>query len=272
MEPKDLDRRRLLRSSAGAAAAAGLGMLGVAAAAPAAARAPGTAQAPRPPGAGGLPPVPGMSGDRRANELWYRLDEATLYHRTPEVMAAFVAIQNYTAGGAERGLVDAWQRMVKERAYPDNFTEFVTPIEQPLEVLAGAQAAVFDAVYPRGGHRLAAAFADFGQGVLYDPRHQSVHTMDGRPPRGYHVWHVYLRAMMFLGIDDESRWREIATFNGFAWAVQTVAKPSEEHVNPPLPRPTVRRLARTWLRRGPERLDLDFQSFPYPAGMGAPEV
>ncbi|WP_433336241.1 hypothetical protein [Spirillospora sp. CA-294931] len=271
MDSKDLDRRRLLRSSAGAAAAAGLGMLGVAAAAPAAAATPESRQVPRAPQGGELPPVPGMSGDRRANELWYQLDEVTLHHRPPEVMAAFVAIQNYMAGGAERGLVDAWQRMVKESAYPSNFTEFVTPIRQPLSVLAEVQAEVFDAVYPRGGHRLAAAFADFGQGVLYDPRHRSVHTMDGRPPRGYHVWHVYLRAMMFLGL-DASRWREIAPLNGFAWAVQTVAKPSEEHPNPPLPRSTVRRLARTWLRRGPERLDIDFQSFPYPAGMESPGI
>ena len=40
----------------------------------------------------GLPPVPGMLGDRRANELWYQLDEISLYHPSQEVQDAYAVL------------------------------------------------------------------------------------------------------------------------------------------------------------------------------------
>ncbi len=89
--------------------------------------------------------------------------------------------------------------------------------------------------------------------------------MDGNPPIGYHVWHVYLRAMMFLDIDWR-RWRELDPMIAYAWALQSVAKPDPNKVNLPLPHKTVSRLAAAWLPRTPEQLDVAFQSFPYPPG------
>ncbi|WP_238014376.1 hypothetical protein KZZ52_32435 [Dactylosporangium sp. AC04546] len=250
------NRRRLLTVPLVAAAAAGLAA--TQAAAPAAAGHHGPA----------LPDVPGMLGDRLANEFWYQFDEASLYNRTQETKDAFNAIEQYVVGGGEWGFVDRWLQFYAEPGYPGSFTEYVTPIREPLAVLSRVELEVFDRYYRRHDPRLVSAFADFAQGVLYDPRRGVVHTMDGYDPvgyPGYRVWHVFQRSMMFLGIDTD-RWRVLNPINGFAWAVQSLAKPSMEHVNPPLPRATVARLAARWLPLSPRRLDEEFQSAPYPAG------
>ncbi|WP_157876506.1 hypothetical protein, partial [Streptomyces graminilatus] len=226
------------------------------------------------PGGPGLPPVPGMLGDRRANEVWYRLDEVALYHASPELVAAYRAIGKHVGGGIEREFRAVWQEMSKSPGYPDNYAEFMAPIEEPLRVVSGIQLDVFDSLYRPCDLRLVTAFASFGQGVLYDPRresvHSPVHTMDslpGRPPVGYHTWHAYMRAMMLLGI-DRHRWAAFAPLNAYAWALQSVARPTTQTPSPPLPQRTVVELAATWLPRGARRLDEDFQSFPYPAGVG----
>lgn len=208
-----------------------------------------------------------MTGDRRANEFWYQFDEATLYNRSAELTAAFEAIEAAVGERWERAIFDKWMSLAGTEAYPNEFIAFVTPIKDPLRVLSQTQLSVMDTYYRRHDPRLVAAFSYFGQGVLYDPRRtRPVHTMNGNPPPGYHIWHIFLRAMMFLGI-DRRRWAEIAPLNAFAWAVQTVAKPSQTVASEPLPRATVARLAATWLPRSAARLDTDFQSYPYPEGM-----
>jgi hypothetical protein len=261
---KDLSRRQILQTSLGAAALAGLGLAGMAHGTPAAA-----APADRP--RQEFPDVPGMLGDRRANEFWYQFDEAFLYKKSRELQDAFNAIFAVTGGVGESDLYQVWLHRVGKPDYPHNFTAIMAPVREPLQVVSRLQLAVFDSFYWRHDPRLITAFADFAQGVLYDPRRlavqEPVHTMNGDPPVGYHVWHVLLRAMMFLGIDRQ-RWGEMDPRIGFGWAVQTVAHPDEYAVNPPLPHRTVRRLAASWLSRTPERLDIDFQSFPYPPGVG----
>ncbi|MEU2560477.1 hypothetical protein ABZ626_14250 [Streptomyces longispororuber] len=262
---RPLGRRDLLRASVGAAALAGLVTTGVVPA-----RAATGAGTERPPD---LPPVPGMLGDRRANEVWYQLDEVALYKASPELLAAYRAIGAHVGGSIESGFRTVWQEMSRSPAYPGNFQAFMAPIEGPLRVVSGVQLQVFDSLYRPYDPRLVAAFAYFGQGVLYDPRRENVrspvHTMDSPPggaPVGYHTWHAYMRAMMLLGI-DRPRWAAFAPLNAYAWALQSVAKPSTQTPNPPLPRETVVRFAATWLPRGPRRLDADFQSFPYPQGI-----
>jgi hypothetical protein len=253
-----VDRRQVLRVSLGMAAAVAAG---TAAAHPAAAAGSGER----------FPDVPGMSGDRRANELWYQFDEATLYNRTQEVDEAFDALGAYL-GNLERGMRTKWLELVAQPGYPHTFTEFVTPIKQPLEVISRTQLDVLDRYYGRRHHQLVRAFRWFGEGVLYDPRGHApflVHTMNSTPtipPPGYHTWYAYLRGMMLLGIDTR-RWARLAPAIAYAWALQTVAKPAHDKVNPSLPEPTVRRLAATWLVKDIDRLDQDFQSFPYPEGM-----
>ncbi|WP_329390040.1 hypothetical protein [Streptomyces sp. NBC_01716] len=246
-------RRRILRTALGVGAA---GALGAAGTLPAAAAAAGR-------GGDGLPPVPGMLGDRRANEFWYLLDEATLHHPTQEFTEAFQALIAVLGTGWDVTLLRTWLGMVNSPDYPRDFTDWATPLKEPLSVISRVQLEVIDAVYRRHDHRLAQAFGWFGQGVLFDPRTGKPHVMTGDPPGGYPVWHVTLRAMMFLGISP-GRWAEIAPLNAFGCAVQLTADPDQQNVNPPLPRATIRKLAAHWLPRDPARLDVDFQSFPYP--------
>jgi hypothetical protein len=258
-----LSRRQLLRASTGVALAAGLGAAGLANAAPAAAA--GTHDP-------DLPEVPGMLGDRRANEFWYQFDNVFLYSRSPEIQDAINAIVTYTGAPGEGDLYHAWLTRVTSAGYPGTFATFMAPVADPLRVLSRLQLAVFDKLYHRHDPRLDCAFGDFAQGVLYDPRRLAddapVHTMDGDPPIGYHLWYVFLRAMMLLDIDAK-RWREMAPRVGYAWAVQSVAKPSTTTVNPPLPRQTLHRLGATWLPKSTRRLDVDFQSLPYPSDQTA---
>jgi hypothetical protein len=256
---KALARRQILRASLGIAAGAGLAVAGLVDAAPAAA-------AP----VSQLPDVPGMLGDRRANEFWFQFDEAMGYTPTTELMDAYLAIGDYLGGNVVSVFHKKWFELAAQPDYPRNFTAYVTPIAGPLAVLSRYELAVFDQFYCHHDPKLFKAFAYFGQGVLFDPRRADVgapvHTMDGTPPTAYHTWHVCIRAMTLLGI-DKGWWREISPLVGFAWAVQSVAKPSILQVNPPLPADAVRRLADTWLPKSPRRLDQDFQSFPYPPGI-----
>jgi len=217
---------------------------------------------------GGLPPVPGMLGDRRANELWYQIDEVALYHPAQEVQDAYAAIFAYFGSGGFSQFYLKWLELSQLPEYPGNYTEFVTPIKDPLKVLSRLQLGVIDSLYGHDEGGLVGAFSAFGQGVLFDPRRapveSEVHTMDGDPPGGYHTWHAILRGMMLLGI-DKHRWGRIDPLVGFAWALQSIAKPDHRHVNPGLPSAQVRALTRSWLPRDVARLDVDFRSQPYPA-------
>lgn len=258
---QELGRREVLRATLGFSVIAGLGAASALGALPAEAASRAYQD---------FPPVPGMHGDRRANEFWYQFDNATLFDQAPAVTAAFVAIQQYFADVLAphyASFVDFWITISKSAAFPGNYTALMAPLRPQLEVLSRTEATVFDAFYRPHDPRLVAAFSWFGQGVLYDPRHTPpVHTMGGTPPVGYHTWHAFMRAMMFLGVDPQ-RWAAVAPLNGFGWAVQSVAKPNEQVLNPPLPDETVRKLASYWLRRSPQQLDTDFQSFPYPQGI-----
>jgi hypothetical protein len=256
MRPSGVDRRGLLRASLGLAAFAGTtAVLGAGRA----------AAAPTEP----LPEVPGMLGDRLANEFWYRFDQYTAYAISPELAEAYAVLRS-RFDRFERDVYFAWRDTSAAGTYPAAFVEFVTPIRPQLEVLSREQLIAFDELYHRHDPRLVTAFTAFGEGVLFDPRlaprQQEVHTMNGKPPVGYHTWHAFIRAMMLLGI-DRRRWQAIAPLNALAWAVQTVAKPDTRVPSPPLPTATVRRLTRCWLPKDIARLDADFLSFPYPAGM-----
>lgn len=107
-------RRELLRASAALTAGAALvvGGAGAAAAAP---------YGPE------LPEIPGMLGDRRANEVWYLLDQATLYHPSQEFTDAYYALVSLYGGGWDNTLLNTWRKMVTTDGYRRDFTDFVTP-------------------------------------------------------------------------------------------------------------------------------------------------
>jgi hypothetical protein len=213
----------------------------------------------------GFPDVPGMRGDRKANEFWYRFDEELSLAPSRRLTAAYKAIGSHVGGDIKNGLRGRWLALSRLPEYPRNFISFVKPLAGALEVVSAAQLEVIDRFYPAGGSGIVAAFAYFGQGVLYDPRRADiraeVHTMGDLT--GYHTWHAYQRAMMLLGI-DRRRWAELAPVAGFAWAVQSVAMPGQRVVNPPLPERVMKRLAYSWLTRDQSELDEAFQSVPRP--------
>ena len=254
MMSESISRRGVLRTSLGIAVAAATGSAGIAGARPAA-------------GDPEYPDVPGMRGDRKANEFWHQFNVATYYEMSPEMRDAFKAVAEHVKAHGAANLTAVWQEMVASGDYPGDYASFARPIAEPLRVMSRVQLGVFDRFYRWHSREFVRAFALFGQGVLYDPRAKPpeppVHTNDRLV--AYHEWHAHLRAMMLVGV-DRVRWRRFAPVNAFAWAVQAKALPDTEHVNPPLPPGTVARLARSWLPRGIDRLDRDFQSSPAPAG------
>ncbi|AOS62363.1 hypothetical protein [Actinoalloteichus hymeniacidonis] len=216
---------------------------------------------------GDFPPVPGMRGDRRANEMWYHLDEVTLFNRTPEVEQAYAELYEVFGDGFMQLLFDTWSRLSGTPDYETEFTEFVTPIRAALQAFSRVQLEILDLYYLPNDPRLVTAFGSFGQGILFDPRRAGVgpqvHMMDGEETMSYHLWHIFLRAMMMLDI-DRARWARLDPLIGYAWALQSLALPDSNAINPPLPRETVRGLAGSWLPRSPAELDRSFRSFPYP--------
>ncbi|GAA4548845.1 hypothetical protein GCM10023192_69380 [Amycolatopsis samaneae] len=217
-----------------------------------------------------FPPVPGMTGDRRANEFWYQYDEKFQYHPKPEIIAAFgTCLQLF---GSFAKFIDAWRASRKSRDYPQDFVALAAQGKEPLAVISRAQLDHIDEYYGHNRRGLVSAFADIGQGCLYDPRRgpgERAHMMGtGNPTSAWHQWHVITRSMMFLGIDTD-RWTGLLSLIGYGWAVQTIADPKVDAHNPRLPDETLSRLARVWLSKTPADLDTDFDSYPYPPGHGS---
>ena len=261
---ENIDRRRMLVGALGAGAIAGLGLLR---AAPNAAAAAVTARACPDPV---IPVVPGMSGDPRANQCWYQLDEVGYYHPSQEYIDALKAVGAAVGNpDVEVGMAELYVNTRKAGTYPASFISAVTPVRASLKVLADTEASVFDEYYGCDWPGLVSAVADFGQGILYDPRRPvgaKVHMMDGNPPPGYLAWHGFNRAFAFLGISP-GYWKRLDPVVAFGWAVQSTAKPVSDAHNPPLPATVVKGLAQTWLRMPPRQIDEAFMSFPYPPGI-----
>lgn len=259
----------MLQGALGLAAGAGLAAVGAANAEPAKAAPRGE---PGPPAY--LPPVPGMLGDRRANELWYQLDQKTFYQPSAAITAAYGKINAFIGTqGLELGMLNKWLALSVTGDYLAQYVAWLAPIRDALQVVSQVELDNFDTYYYRRSLGLTEAFADFGQGVLYDPRRLStgnpVHIMDGHRPTGYAVWHAYATAYIYSEIDAE-HWREIHPLIGFACALQLKAQPSSTTVSPPLPRSFVAQTARQMLPLDQRGLDKYFQDFPYPPTVTVP--
>jgi hypothetical protein len=264
---ENMNRRSAIGMSMVAATAAGLTLVGAA---------PGRAKAAAVHGWQGrcpdpvIPVVPGMSGDPRANQCWYELDEVGLYNPSPQFVAAIQAVTAAVGNpDVEVGIAEAWLNDRQAGTYPGGFISLLQPVQQSLQVLSDTEQQVFETYYgcdPRG---LVAAMGYFGQGILYDPRRPvgaKVHMMGGDPPPGYIAWHAFNRAFAFLGI-SQRYWDRFDPLVGFGWAVQSTAKPVVDAHNPPLPASVMRTLAQQWLRLSPDQVDEAFMSFPYPVGI-----
>jgi hypothetical protein len=259
-----LDRRQLLKVAASTAAAAGL----VAVDARSAAANESTAGDRLPP----LPPVPGMHGDRVMNELWFEYEMVFYYQPSQQIQDAYKAVGDAFGGTVEQ-LYQVFRLTRQIGTYPEKFLSRVAPAASAYQVLSTAQLQILHR-YCRTDSDLVRAFLLLGEGSLYDPRMADgfhVHMMNtgpnGEPPMNWHTWHAFNRAMTMLDISPR-RWRRIDELVGMAWAVQSIAKPRPETLNPPLDRHIARSLHRQWSRMTPDELDTAFDSFPFPPGIG----
>ncbi|MFB6814000.1 Tat pathway signal sequence domain protein [Streptomyces sp. NPDC056347] len=261
MPQNTMDRRGVLKAAAGIAGAAAAAT--VAATLPAAAHTrPRTA----------FPDVPGMVGDRRANEFWYEYDERFYFNPTPELVEAVDTITQPFGGFTKVDI--GWAATRSGGRYPRSFLELVAPSRDAFVLLSDAQRDVYREFYGNDPHGLVRAFQDFGQGVLFDPRRSEgnkVHMMNFTPPdftHAYHRWHPFLAAFRLLDIDVKW-WTHINRLAGTAWELQALAQPAiDANDNKRLPGRTVRAVTTKWLHRTPAQLDTAFDTFPYPADMG----
>lgn len=217
-----------------------------------------------------FPDVPGMRGDRRANELWYTYEEAFNYKMSADVRAAYIAIDRSTAG-VGLNLTDFYRKTRAEGTYPDAYVEVVATTRNAYVLLSGLQLNVLDQFYRHDQVGLTRAFLFMGEGVLYDPRMpdpNKVHMMnpfpDGSPTNAWHYWHAFVRALTLQGI-DAYRWNNLAPLIGLGWATQSLAKPVMNQINRRLDPRDERCLVREWATKSGRQLDVAFDSFPYPS-------
>jgi hypothetical protein len=258
-----LQRREVLRGAIAVGAATGLALV---------AGAPAQASPPEGSGPGpDLPEVPGMYGDRLANELWYTYEMVFVYQATLDTRWAYKAISD-AAGLRFFDMIDLYLRTRRQGTYPQAFYDRVAPARDSYAYLSRLQLDIYRQFYDRDWRSLALAFIAFGEGSLYDPRMpvDKVHTMNygrnGAPPRNYHTWHAIIRAMTMLDIDVEE-WNMVDRFVGMGWAAQSIARPITNAVNPPLDRKIALELLKQWRHRSPDEMDVAFDAFPYPVDL-----
>jgi hypothetical protein len=211
-----------------------------------------------------------MHGDRRANELWQDYNNTFKVALPAEVLEAYQAIGDI-AGGAVAGVLTLYRESRQAGTYPQGFVDRVAPARDAFASLSRIQLGIFDRYYR---HRdLTRPFLYFGEGTLYDPRmpgDAKVHMIDpgpnGEPPDGWHLWHAVNRALILLNINVR-RWRAIDPLVCLGWAAQSIAKPRDDAINPPLDRRAAHRLIRQWRGMSADELDTAFDSFPYPPGI-----
>nr|WP_042177895.1 hypothetical protein [Kibdelosporangium sp. MJ126-NF4]CEL12837.1 putative secreted protein [Kibdelosporangium sp. MJ126-NF4]CTQ98523.1 putative secreted protein [Kibdelosporangium sp. MJ126-NF4] len=248
-------RRQALRTGLTAAAAVGLATAG---------GLPASAEN------GCFPDVPGMRGDRRANELWFSYEQTFAYQIPADVKAAYTAV-DAALESVGMDLMSFYRKTRADGTYPNAYLTVVAPARDAFALLSRLQLAKLDEFYRSNRDGLAWAFLFMGEGVLYDPRMpdpNKVHMMnpfpDGRPTNAWHFWHAYVRAMTLQGIDVQ-RWNDLEPLIGLGWATQSLAKPRLNQINPSLDKHVQRRLIRQWDRLTPHQMDVAFDSFPHPS-------
>lgn len=264
---EELHRRKVLKGALVVAGVAGVGLAGALPANAATVNSQGGDDS-------CFPVVPGMQGDRRANELWHVYEDRFNYNDPQATEDAYNAIGACTSYGSVEALYPEYQKHRANGTYPDGYTKQFAPAKDAFAYLSNQQLIVQDMFYKDNPAGLCNAFFHFGEGTLYDPRQpvgHKIHMMDnsahGGPPPNYHAWHAIIRATVFLGVSPE-RWTQIDNFLALSWAVASIMKPvADSHTNPPM-QPDVRhRLERQWLPLSPTQLDDAFDSYPYPKGI-----
>lgn len=183
-------------------------------------------------------------------------------------------LEAYQATGAPFGIRDRWHRHRRAGTYPDGFRDEMARARDPLMQLADQQLAIFDRHFSGDAAAEQNAFEEFGQGLNFDDRRpigDKVHKMDtggpDQPPRAYHAWHAFMRAVVLLGADEE-RWLGLNRDLGLAWAIQDEARPADDDPdNQPLADDRLQALRSSWLALGVDGLDAAFDNDPLPPAL-----
>lgn len=265
---EELHRRKVLKGALVVAGVAGVGLAGALPANAATADSQSRDQS-------GFPVVPGMKGDRRANELWYTYEDVFNYNDTDQIEAAYNAIGACTSYGSIEALYPEYQKHRAAGTFPDGYTQQFAPAKDAFAYLTGLQLGVHDRFYKNNPIGIAQAFFHFGEGTLYDPRmpvgHKN-HIMDyskkgTAPPTNFHAWHCIMRATVLLGIDPV-RWTELVRCNGIAWETQSRLKPKADCDTNPAMDPLLRlKIEARWATMSVAQIDDAFDSYPYPKGI-----
>lgn len=188
------------------------------------------------------------------NDFWFSFDDAFKDNPTPAANKAVAAcfpqfdLDYY---------VKRWVANYKAGALPTAFGVFVQPRAAALRTLADLQDAVFRKSFSGDLSDEQAAFEDFGQGVLYDPRRavgNRVHMMDidGKGQEvGYQRWFCFAYALRTLAHNQEV-WGPRLRFIVLALAIHLERKPTPDSparptANPPLAPDRVQQLRAQWL-------------------------
>ena len=180
----------------------------------------------------------------------------------------------YAATGGPFAIRDSWRQHRAESTYPAGFRDEMEPKRDALMQLAGQQLAIVDRHFSGDAAAEQTAFEEFGQGLNFDDRRpvgDKVHKMDTGgpdvPPRAYHAWHAFIRAVVLLGA-DEQRWLGLDRKVGLAWAIQNDARPTDDRPdNPPLPPARLEALRAAWLALDADGLDTAFDNDPLPPAL-----
>lgn len=200
-------------------------------------------------------------------DFWFEFDNTynTIFELVTDEMDDAVSVL--------RPLRGIWRMHREAGTYPDGYADRVRPLRPALRTVFASQIEIVDRFFDGDPAAEQAAFEEFAQGVHFDPRRPPnlvVHMMDHGPDGstiGFHAWHAAIRAAVLVDAADAERWLGIDRLVGLAWAIQTVAMPSNGPDNPRLPEALLERLREIWLPMDVEQLDAAFDSpkFPPPA-------
>ena len=209
----------------------------------------------------------------QASEFWFEFDNV---FNPGFGQVSEEVFQAYEATDSPDGPLQRWRHHRRTGTYPDGFRRDMQRAEEAHLFLARLQLELLDRHFGDDPGRMQEAFEYFGQGILFDDRRppgEKIHKMDiggpASPPVGYHRWHAFLRAAVFVGADSE-RWLTVDRLVGLAWAIQSEARPEEDSpTNPGLPAERLAALREHWLSLSFEQLDGEFDSDPFPRGVEA---
>jgi hypothetical protein len=200
--------------------------------------------------------------------FWYEFDKATKYNND------FMTVV-FGAGGFD--VQDDFHATRQNGSYPAAFRQKFLPRRNDWIRIADVQTTTIKNRLGTDWSDIQAAFEDFGEGTLLDndparrAGNDSIHMMDVQdasdPPVGYHRWHASIRVIQLLNIGDQAWWENLDRMVGFAWGIQSFARPKQQQApNPAISQADLQALRVAWLALPPDRRDRQYDLTPEAVG------